>query len=137
MQPWYWSQIRFTPGQTVNRALYKNILGRLRKRVQRVRKDIAGDWMLHHNNAPAYAALSIREFLTKKNIPTFPHPPYSQNLAPCDHFGTVKNIRKIVTDELRTLTNDLRYRYDQWKNVGTTVQLPKGCTLKEITCNFR
>jgi transposase len=70
---------------------------------------------------PAYTALSIREFLAKKNIPAFPCPPYSPDLAPCDfylfpklklklkghHFGT-------VTDELRTLTeNDFQYSYDQ------------------------
>jgi hypothetical protein len=33
---------------------------------------MAGDWMLHHDNAPALTALSISEFLAKKNIPTSP-----------------------------------------------------------------
>ena len=86
---------------------------------------------------PAHTALSIREFLAKKNIAVLPHPPYSPDLAPCDfclfpklkskfrghHFGTIENIQKTVTDELHTLTeNDFRYCYDQWKkNVGTTV----------------
>jgi hypothetical protein len=74
--------------------------------------------------------LSIIEFLAKKNIPTLPHPPYSPDLAPCDfylfpklksklkghHFGTVESIRKTVTDELRTFTdNDFQYCSDQWK----------------------
>jgi transposase len=118
------------PGQTVNQAFYKDVLERLRKRVQRVRRDIADDWVLHHDNAPAHTALSIREFLAKKNIPTLPQPPYSPDLAPCDfylfpklksklkghHYGTVENIKKIVTDELSTLTeNDFQYCYDQWK----------------------
>jgi hypothetical protein len=109
--------------RTVNHAFYKDVLERLRKRAQRVREDIAGDWVLHHENAPAHIALSIRKYLAKKNIPTLPHAPYSPNLAPCDfylfpqlksklkghHFGT-------VTDELRTLTeNDFRYCYDQRK----------------------
>ena len=104
---------------------------RLQKRVQRVRTDIADDWALHHDNAPAHTALSIREFLVKKNIPVLPHPPYSPDLAPCDfclfpklksklkghHFGTMENIQKVVTDEPNTLTeNDFRYCYDQWKN---------------------
>ena len=86
--------------------------------------------MLHHNNAPAHTALSIREFLAKKNIPVLPHPPYSPDPAPCDfylfcklklklkglHFGMMGNIQKVVTDELHTLTeNDFRYCYDQWK----------------------
>jgi len=65
------------PGQTVNHAFYKDILEQLRKRVQQVRRDIADDWVLQHDNAPAHIALSIREFLVKKNIPILPHPPYS------------------------------------------------------------
>ena len=98
--------------------------------VQRVRRDIADDWVLQHDNAPAHTALSIREFLAKKNIPVPPHPPYSPDLAPCNfyyfptvklklkghHFGMMENIKKIVTDELITFTeNDFEYCYDQWK----------------------
>jgi len=94
------------------------------------RTDIADDWVLHHNNAPAHTALSIRQFLVKKNIPVLPHPPYSPDLAPCDfylfpklksklkgyHFCTMENMQKIVTDELHTLTeNNIWYCYDQWK----------------------
>ena len=100
------------PGQTVNHTFYKDVLERLRKRVQRVRRDIADDWVLQHDNAPAHTALSIREFLAKKNISVLPHPPYSPDLAPCDfylfpklksklkghHFGTMENIQKIVTN---------------------------------------
>jgi len=103
---------------------------RLRKRVQRVRPDIADDWVLHHDNAPAHTALSIREFLAKKNIPVLPHSPYSPDLAPCDfylfpklklklkchHFGTIETIQKTVTHDLNTLTeNDFQCCYDQWK----------------------
>ena len=117
------------PGQTVNHAFYKDVLERLRKWVQRVRKDIADNWVLQHDNTPAHNGLSIREFLAKKNIPVLPHPPYSPDLAPCDfylflklksklkghHFGMMENT-KIVNDELNTLTeNDFQYCYDQWK----------------------
>jgi len=88
--------------------------------------------VLQHDNAPTHTALSIREFLAKKNIPVLPHPPYRPDLAPCDfylfpklksklkvhHFGTMENIQKIVTDELNTLTeNDFQYCYDQWKKL--------------------
>ena len=130
-QPWHCAQRIWTPGQTVNHAFYKDVLERLRKRVQRVRRDTAVDWVLQHDNAPAHTAISIREFLSKKNIPVLPHPPYSTDLAPCDfyhfpklksklkghHFGTMENIQKIVTDKLNTLTeNDFQYCYDKWKN---------------------
>ena len=81
---------------------------RIRKRVQLVRRDIADDWVLQNDNAPAHTALSIREFMVKKNIPVLPHPLYSPDLAPCDfyrshklksklkghHFGATENIQK-------------------------------------------
>ena len=118
------------PGQRVNYAFYKGVLERLRKWIQRVRRDFEDDWVLQHDNATAHTALSIREFLVKINIPVLPRPPYSPDLAPCDfylfpklksklkghHFRTMENIQKNVTDELNTLTeNDFRYCYDQWK----------------------
>jgi len=74
--------VRMIAGQTVNYTFYKDVLERLRKRVQQVRTDIADDWVLHHDNAPAHTARSIREFLAKKNIPVLPHPPYSPDIAP-------------------------------------------------------
>ena len=54
-------------------------------------------------------------FWQKKNIPVVPQPPYSPDLSPCDfflfprlknylkgrHFGTLDNIQKSVTDELK------------------------------------
>jgi len=79
---------------------------------------------------PAHTALSIREFLVKKNIPVLPHPLYSPDLALCNfylfpklklklkshHFGMMENTQRIVTDELHTLMeNDVQYCYDQWK----------------------
>jgi hypothetical protein len=79
------------------------------KWVQLVWTDIADNWVLHHDNMPAHTALSIREFLVKKNIPVLPHSPYSPDLAPCNfylfpklksnlkghHFGMMENIQKM------------------------------------------
>jgi len=45
-----------------------------------------GDWLLHHDNALAYTSLVVREFLTKNNMTTVPHPTYSLDLAPCDFY---------------------------------------------------
>lgn len=56
------------PGQTVNQVFYKKVLERLRKRVLRVRPDIADIWMLHHDNAPCHTAISINQFLTAKGF---------------------------------------------------------------------
>jgi histone-lysine N-methyltransferase SETMAR len=41
-----------------------------------------GDWLLHHDNASAHTLLIVREFLTKNNMTTVPHPAYSPDLAP-------------------------------------------------------
>ena len=118
------------PGMTVNQVFYRDLMERLWKRVQRVRPDIADNWVLHHDNAPAHTALSIHEFQMKKNIPVLPHPPYSPDLALCNfylfpklklklkghHFGTIETIQKTVTDDRNTLTeNDFQCCYDQWK----------------------
>ena len=61
--------VRMIAEETVKHAFYKDVLDQLRKRVQRVQRDIADNWVLHHDNAPAHTALSFREFLAKKNIP--------------------------------------------------------------------
>jgi hypothetical protein len=39
---------------------------------------------LHHNNAPAHTALSIREFLATKQINMLEHPAYSPISVPED-----------------------------------------------------
>ena len=54
---------------------YKYVLKRLRKRVIRVRPDIADKWMLHNDNAPYHNTLSVTGFLTSKDIPVVPQPP--------------------------------------------------------------
>jgi len=101
----------FVPqGQTVNKQCYREVLEQLRKRVHRVRPEIADTWMLHHDDAPCHTAISVNEFLAKKSISMLPQPPYSPDLSPCDffifpklklhlkgrHFGTVGNIQKVV-----------------------------------------
>jgi len=58
---------KFVPrGQTVNKQYYREILERLRKRIHRVRPEIADTWLLHHDNAPCHTAISVNEVLAKK-----------------------------------------------------------------------
>ena len=84
---------------TVNHFFYKDVLERLRKRIIRVRPDIAVKWMLHHDNAPCHTALSVTEFFTSKGIPVILQPPIHLISAPFfflklktvlrgRHFGT-------------------------------------------------
>jgi len=73
------------PGQTDNGNFYCEVLRRLRENVSHKWPEIwkNRDWLLHHDNAPAHTLLVVREFLTKNNPTTIPHPAYSPQLAPC------------------------------------------------------
>ena len=56
------------------------------KKVRRKRPELFANnsWILHHNDAPAHTALSVREFLVTKQITVLEHPAYSPDLAPND-----------------------------------------------------
>lgn len=71
------------------------------------------------------------EFLASKNILVAPQPPYSPDLSRCDfflfpklknhlkgtHFGTLANIQKAVTDQLKAIPeSEFQRCYDNWKN---------------------
>jgi hypothetical protein len=59
-----WVYISWTDSQP--RLLFE-VLKRLHEKVRRKRPEIfANSWILHHDNAPAHTALSVREFLSSK-----------------------------------------------------------------------
>jgi len=76
------------PNQTVNGKFYCKVLRQLRENVRRKWPEMwkNGNWLLHHDNAPAHTSLVVREFLTKNNVTSVPHPAYSPDLAPCDFY---------------------------------------------------
>jgi len=104
-------------GQTISQRVYKEILRRLLRSVREKRGELWRDksWLLHHDNAPAHKALSIRQFLAEKNIAVLEQPPYSPDLAPCDFFlfpklkGIIKGTRFEVVEAIsRAVTTALR-----------------------------
>jgi len=123
----------FVPtGQTVNKEFYKTVLQRLHDAVRRhcPEKWRSGNWILHHDNAPAHRAVTTNEFLVKHNILSLPHPPYSPDLAPCDfflfpqlkktmkasRFDYVEDIQANMTRQLRDITKrDYQRCYRQWQ----------------------
>jgi len=67
-------------------------------------------WIMHHDNAPAHTALSVREVLATKQITVLEHPAYSPDLAHNDFFLFPK-IKEILkgghfddTDDIRSNT---------------------------------
>ena len=68
----------FVPeGTTVNQHFYREVLGRLISRVRRTRRNLweAKTWVLHHDNAPAHFAISVKQFLAEKQVTVLEHPP--------------------------------------------------------------
>ena len=55
---------------------------------QDFRKDscVCGDWLLHHNNAPAHSSNLVQQFLSKDSIALLRQPLYSPDIAPCDFW---------------------------------------------------
>jgi len=74
------------------------VLKRLHEKVIQKRPELLANnsWILHHDNAPAHTALSVREFLATKQITVLEHPAYSPDLAPSDFFlfSKIKEILK-------------------------------------------
>ena len=134
---------RWTVSQSVSQYYYKDILERLRKRVIRVRPNIATNWILHHDNAHAHAAFSVAQFLTPKGITVMPQPLYSPDLAPCDFFlfqkskSAVKGQNCESTEDIQRSVppalNDIPQAafqdcYKQSSAAGKLVCRHKGCT---------
>ena len=81
----------------------------LRENVRRKRPDQwrNNTWLLHHDKAPAHAALLTRRFLTDNKMTVVPHPPYSPDLARSDFFLFPKlkmklKGRRFQTEETQT-----------------------------------
>ena len=92
------------PGKTVNAAFYVEGLKRLRESVRRRPDQWRNNtWLLHHDNAPAHAALLTRRVLTDNNMTVVTHPPYSLDLAHSDFFLFPKLKMKIKRRRFQTL----------------------------------
>jgi len=77
----------FVPeGKTFTESFYLSVLERLWKRIRRVRPKYSapGSWFLLHDNAPVHRAVSVQEYLARKQVCVFHHPHYSPDLSPCD-----------------------------------------------------
>ncbi len=53
------------------------------------------NWFLRHNSARLHTNCIVLEYLEHNNIKVLPHPPYSQDLAPCD-FWIISMLKKAL-----------------------------------------
>ena len=127
----------------------EDILRHLVRSVRDKRRSLweAHAWALHHDNAPAYTALNIGQFLAERSIATLKHPPYFPDLAPCDfflfpkiksvlkgtHFSDIDSIKIAATAKLkRSQKMSSKNVLNREKDECTSVFMWKGITLKEF-----
>ncbi|KAL4126684.1 hypothetical protein QTP88_010893 [Uroleucon formosanum] len=107
------------PGQTVNQQFYIELLERSRKRIIRVRPEIANTWILHHDNAPCHRAFSVMQFLTSKNITVLPQPPYSPDMSPYIQTSVTRVFQELPV-------NNFQKSYENWKKRWTQCVTAQG-----------
>ena len=108
----------FPTGQTVNKEYYVEVLREFRKRFHWKRPALfkSGQWHFHQDDAPVHNSILFTDYLTKMGIKTVAHPPYSQDLAPCDFFlfpklrgcryETIEEMKEAVMKVIDTLTQE-------------------------------
>jgi hypothetical protein len=116
---------------------------RLRDAVRRQRSEMGrtNSWFLPHYNAPVHRSVLVTDFLSKNNVATLEHPPYSPDLAPGDFyvFPPPKSVLKRrrfygVTDIIKNATEELkRFHTMVSRNVSntTTVAVRSVCLRQE------
>ncbi|GFT83606.1 hypothetical protein TNCV_4866561 [Trichonephila clavipes] len=58
----------------------------------------SNEWLLYQGNASAHMELSVKQFLTSKNITGMRHAPYLPDLAPCENANKAAEIVDGVFD---------------------------------------
>ena len=108
-------------GQTINKEFYVEILRRLRESVRRKRPEKwqDGDWMLHHDNAPAHTSHLVQQSLAKHGTAQLQQPPYSPGLALCDFFLSPR-LKKVLKGYLFEATEDIKRN-----STKTLLDIPK------------
>ncbi|GFW27521.1 mariner Mos1 transposase [Trichonephila clavipes] len=110
--------IDFLPrGQTINGAVYCEILRKLRRAIQNKRRGfLSKDVVFLHDNARPHTANVTKTLLRGFGWDVFDHPPHSPDLAPSDfhlflhlksflagkHFNNDKELRENVSNWLKT-----------------------------------
>ena len=78
-----------------------------------------GDWILHHDNAPAHTSHLLQQFLAKHGTAQLQQPPYSPDLAPCDFF-LFPRLKKVLKGHRFEATEDIK-----GNSTKTLLDIPK------------
>ena len=100
------------------KGYYVEVLREFSKRFRWKRPALfkSGQWHFHQDNAPVHNSILVSDYLTKMDIKTVPHLPYSPDLAPCDfwlfpklrgcRYETIEGMKEAVTKVIDTLTQE-------------------------------
>ena len=76
----------------------------------------SGHWNFRPDNAPVNNSIVVTDYMTRMDIKTVPHPPYSPDLAPCDfwlfpklrgcRYEKIEERKEAVTKVIDTLTRE-------------------------------
>jgi hypothetical protein len=89
-------------------------------------------WIVHQHNA-----LSIRKFVSEKQVPVLDHAPYSPDLLKCALKGTHSKSAEEIQKKRQSCRKGYhriisQYASGNGKNACSAVWMPKGTTLKEM-----
>jgi len=99
----------------------------LHEKVRRKRPELFANnsCILHHDNAPAHTALSVREVLATKQITVLEHLAYSPDLAPNDFFLFPKT-KEILKGRHFDDTDDIRQLRRPFHKTSSKIVLKGG-----------
>ena len=100
----------YTPnGQTINKEFYVEVLQHVCESVRwkRLDKWHDGEWILHHNNAPAHTSHLVQQFLAKHGTAQLQQPPYSPDLTPRDFF-LFPRLKRVLKGHRFEATEDIK-----------------------------
>jgi hypothetical protein len=129
--------------------MYIDILPLLRDavRTKRPEKWRSNCWFLLHDNAPTHRLVLVKDVLSKNNVTTLEHPPYSSGLSSPDCICSLDWNQHRRDGAFAVLLRYLRMRRKSWKcfrktassyvsntftYAGRNVYLHKGTIWKEI-----
>ncbi|GFT44632.1 histone-lysine N-methyltransferase SETMAR [Trichonephila clavipes] len=130
-------------GQKINKEYYVEVLKRLRNAIRRKRPQLreSGDWLLHHDNAPAHTSNLVQQYLSKHSIAQLRQPPYSPDIAPCDfwlfprlkmplkghRFDNKQTVETNATNALKAISKtDFQECFNKWKHRYEQLVQPNG-----------
>ena len=98
----------------------------------------SGDWLLHHDNAPAHSSNLVQQFLAEHKVVQLRQPPYRPDIAHCD-FWMFPKLKMALNgkrfDDTRWFGVMRRVSWRTFQNLHSTTALRCGSTAGSMWFN--